>query len=279
MIYFSPRKWLAVLVDRISIRPDSKHTLTRCPIPPLTQVFGLFLLTSAHLLLGQTQDLPTSIVGKWTGRLPESVGSLKVVLHVEGEKGSLRASLDSPDQNTQGIPIDSITYQEGASAQDNVFFTSKKINANFTGRYFPEEKEIRGLFTQNNVALQLNLKPVEVLESKIPKALGFFLGNQLPSDFRSSGGEGALNLHLINRSSDFVCLGLINRDGNLVHGWADGKPGQPVFYVSPGGRTHPDFPYKLTVGDAFVILTLTGKIVGYGKPVEAGTFDLVLEGY
>jgi len=49
------------------------------------------------------------IVGDWQGVLPAGDGALRIVLHVtKADDGSLKAKLDSPDQNIVGMPVDSI---------------------------------------------------------------------------------------------------------------------------------------------------------------------------
>ena len=103
-------------------------------------------------------DKKSPIVGSWSGNLPETVGKLKVVLHVASSESGLSAKMDSPDQNAFGIPVSSISHDTNVTDKDNVAFKVDFLNASFSGRFLEKENEIQGVFTQNGASFPLNLK-------------------------------------------------------------------------------------------------------------------------
>jgi hypothetical protein len=67
-------------------------------------VFAVLAMASACVAQGQ------DVVGDWQGTLETGMGNLRIVLHVtKSGDGSLKAILDSPDQNIAGMPVDSLT--------------------------------------------------------------------------------------------------------------------------------------------------------------------------
>lgn len=50
--------------------------------------------------------------GHWRGALTVQGTSLTLILHVTKTDNQLNATLDSPDQNVQGIPVTSITFKD-----------------------------------------------------------------------------------------------------------------------------------------------------------------------
>jgi len=108
-------------------------------------------------------------------------------------------------------------------------------------------------------------------------SLNFVYESELPEKFRSVQASGSTKVHLINRTDNYICLAIINSDGNLQHGWTDGNPGIPVFFVAPGKRTNPQNPYNPAVGQPFAILTASGEVIGYGQVTTQGEYDLTIE--
>ena len=140
-----------------------------------------------------------------------------------------------------------------------------------------EKKEISGSFFQRGMVSKITFQTLASAMAKIPSELNFRYGRTIPNDFRPSPEKGECKITLKNKTADYICLGLINSDGNLQYGWADGNAGMPVFYVSPNSQTNAQRPYSPSVGSAFVILTISGKVIGYGKPAKAGDYELVID--
>ena len=85
----------------------------------------LAIFVSAIISFATAQD----ITGDWQGPLTTGSGELRIVLHVtKGADGTLKATLDSPDQAVGGIPVDSITVDGG-----KVRFVASVIKGNFEG--------------------------------------------------------------------------------------------------------------------------------------------------
>jgi hypothetical protein len=213
-----------------------------------------------------------SMEGSWVGRLSEKIGNLKVILHIKPGASGPTATLDSPDQGGYGIPVSKISV-EG----NQLSFRIDPLELTYQGKLEAGKKEIQGIFVQRGISSELMLRPLGPLTAQIPAELAFQYSALAPKELRPSPGEGECRIHLINGTKDYLCLALIDADGNLRHGWADGKPGQPVFYVGPGSRTAADRPYVMAVGVPFVALTLNGRLVGHGKPSKTGEYDLKLE--
>jgi len=86
--------------------------------------FVLLVTTRMVLVSGQTPDKtvppkPTAagiqgIEGRWEGVLVHPAAKLRLVLKVSrGADGSLKAIMDSLDQNANDLPVDSIVFQNG----------------------------------------------------------------------------------------------------------------------------------------------------------------------
>ncbi|NBR69313.1 MAG: hypothetical protein EBT69_03925 [Verrucomicrobia bacterium] len=214
----------------------------------------------------------SGIYGDWVGRLSEGMGSLKLVIHIRREESGPVATMDSPDQNGYGCPVSKIAV-EG----ENLTFRIEPLDVTYEGKMDTPSGEIRGTFTQRGMKSPLVLKTMASQNAKNPSELNFTQGGNVPKDLRPSPGEGMCQIQIRNQTGHYVCMGWINSDGNLLHGWSNGEAGHTVSYVGPGCRTNPDFPYKSQVGSVFVILTMNGQILGFGKPSKPGSYDLILE--
>jgi hypothetical protein len=91
-----------------------------------------------------------AVAGDWAGVLQFPQGTLRLVLHVSGPDDDLRATVDSPDQNASGIPVDSI-----ARTGDTVAFRIDRLAVRFTGTLNGDT--IRGTFTQQGLDVPLSL--------------------------------------------------------------------------------------------------------------------------
>jgi len=215
----------------------------------------------------------TSMEGDWVGRLSEKIANLKIVIHIKkSPTGGVEGTFDSPDQGGYGLPITAITIKD-----DKLSFEIKRIDVTYNGQLNAEKNAISGNFVQHGITSELTFQSLASAMAKIPTELNFNYGRTIPNDFRPSLANEECKIALKNKTSEYICLGVINSDGNLLYGWADGNAGMPVFYVSPNSQTNAQKPYSLSVGSAFVILSISGKIIGYGKPAKAGNYELVIE--
>jgi hypothetical protein len=69
-------------------------------------------LILAALALLATLANAQDIAGDWQGTIKTGMGELRLVLHVaKNADGTLKALVDSPDQNAPRVPIDSMTLE------------------------------------------------------------------------------------------------------------------------------------------------------------------------
>lgn len=91
----------------------------------IKQFFVLTALAAASVAAAAAQD----ISGDWQGPLTTPMGELRLVLHVTKQAdGSYKGTMDSPDQNTSGAPLDVISL-EGSK----VHFTLNIAKGSFDG--------------------------------------------------------------------------------------------------------------------------------------------------
>ncbi|MGC2730661.1 MAG: hypothetical protein WA254_15825, partial [Candidatus Sulfotelmatobacter sp.] len=84
--------------------------------PSFALYLGLaFMLATSIVPRITAQDAPP-VVGEWTGTLnPGGQPKKHVVLHISAEQdGSLRGTIDYPDQDVSGVQITAITYRKSA---------------------------------------------------------------------------------------------------------------------------------------------------------------------
>jgi hypothetical protein len=87
--------------------------------------FAILVMTLATACVGQAQD----ITGDWQGTLTNDMGELRLVVHItKAADGTLKATMDSPDQAMAGAPLDTFTL-EGAK----VHFTLNVAKGIFDG--------------------------------------------------------------------------------------------------------------------------------------------------
>lgn len=93
---------------------------------------------------------PRAIEGEWKGQL----ANLRVVLHITADAdGTLRGTLDSPDQNATGLKADAVTL-EG----DSLHLDMSSIQARLDGVFDAAAKRISGMWRQGPAVLPLVLE-------------------------------------------------------------------------------------------------------------------------
>ena len=115
----------------------------------------LFLTFFTVLLLTVStaaQEAATQkIVGDWQGVLDAGAVKLRIVLHFKTQNNSLLGDMDSPDQGANGIPIDSVAFENST-----LKFVMSRLGASYEGTLKGEE--IIGNFSQGGAVLPLTLK-------------------------------------------------------------------------------------------------------------------------
>ena len=109
----------------------------------------LFSLLAFVALTCQAQIQPTTaLLGSWSGKLKVGSMSLTIVLHLEQADGSIKASLDSPDQGAKGIPAN----QEYLS-DDSVAVKVEMIGATYRAKL--KDGKLDGTFSQSGMKIPL----------------------------------------------------------------------------------------------------------------------------
>ena len=90
--------------------------------------------------------------------------------------------------------------------------------------------------------------------------------DKLPSGLKSVDKEGEVEVVFKNKSQDFITVFWVDSNGDILIGSTQ--------YIAPGNR---GYSGKTAVGRAHVIMTITGKILGYLVFEDAGKFELVIE--
>jgi hypothetical protein len=103
----------------------------------------VFVLMTSFLY---AQDL----TGEWSGSLQIQGTTLKVILHVSNVDGKYTATLDSPDQNANGIKVTTTTYE-----QPVVTFEIPSVGAIYVGDI--SGNRITGKWLQSGTAFFLEL--------------------------------------------------------------------------------------------------------------------------
>jgi uncharacterized protein len=102
----------------------------------------------------QAQDAPP-VVGEWTGTLnPGGQPKKHVVVHISAEQdGSLRGTIDYPDQDVSGVQITAITY-----SKSTLHFESTPGLCAYDGTLDKTASTITGVWKQGGTSLDLVLK-------------------------------------------------------------------------------------------------------------------------
>jgi hypothetical protein len=116
----------------------------------LTLVLGLGIVSA----LMMAADAPP-IVGGWEGTLdPGAQPKKRILVHISTTgDGTLRGTIDYPDQATSGILITAITYKE-----PTLHFESNPIQGFYDGTMNNDNSEITGTWKQGGATLSLILK-------------------------------------------------------------------------------------------------------------------------
>jgi hypothetical protein len=99
---------------------------------------------------------PSDIDGDWLGTLDTSMGRLRLALHIANPDQGLTATLDSLDQNANGIPVTSI-MRNGTSLK----FEMKAIGGNYEGTISTDLAGVTGTWTQLGKSFPLAFKRVK----------------------------------------------------------------------------------------------------------------------
>jgi hypothetical protein len=92
--------------------------------------------------------------GNWEGTLETPGGSLHLVIHFKNQPDkTVSATLDSPDQNSMGLPLTDVV-QKGSAIE----FQLRLVNGGYKGTLNKETTQLAGEWNQGGNSLPLTLK-------------------------------------------------------------------------------------------------------------------------
>lgn len=116
----------------------------------------------SFFLTGNTQN----VAGDWSGKLEVQGISLRIVFHIKSEGEKYSATMDSPDQGANGIPVVAVTFEKNTLKLD-----MSNIGAGFEGTVSEDYSNIDGVFKQggHDLPLVLTKTTKEEIKEMAPK--------------------------------------------------------------------------------------------------------------
>jgi pimeloyl-ACP methyl ester carboxylesterase len=99
---------------------------------------------------------PSDIDGDWLGTLDVNALKLRIIFHIINTADGLTATLDSPDQGANGLPVTSVIHTGFAIKME-----LKQIGGGFEGKLDKDLSTMEGIWTQGGGSLPLVLKRVK----------------------------------------------------------------------------------------------------------------------
>ena len=133
---------------------------------------SLAVLLGLVTLLAPARPLPAAdkptkgVEGFWEGTLKVGAIELRLIFTLERKPdGTLAGTLDSPDQGAKDIPIEEVTFQNGA-----VVVNVKKVGGVYEGKLSKDGQQIEGQWKQAGMTFPLVLKRIDKLpETRRPQ--------------------------------------------------------------------------------------------------------------
>lgn len=122
-------------------------------------IFVAFVMGLVAFATGQ------DITGDWNGKLSVNGAELRLVLHInKNADGTFKATLDSVDQGSNGIPVSAVTLKDS-----QLSLKVDAVNGSYEGKINAGASEIAGTWTQGR-ALELNFHRGAIASKTKPKA-------------------------------------------------------------------------------------------------------------
>ena len=125
--------------------------------------------------------------GNWEGNLEVMGQSLPIIIHIDYENESYSATMDSPKQGAKGIALDS-----KLNSPNELILSSTQLNLKYTLQYIDQEN-LDGRFMQNNMAFDLDLKPMKEEEVKIKNSIADYITREFIIDVGEHQIAGEIN--------------------------------------------------------------------------------------
>jgi hypothetical protein len=130
------------------------------PSPQINEGIRMKTLVCAWLvnLMAVIPASAQAVEGDWQGTLKTGPAELRLVVHLSrDEKGTLKATLDSPDQASNGFPVTAISL-----ADSTLRFEVPQIGGSYEGKVNAGATAITGTWRQAGSSLSLDLVRVVV---------------------------------------------------------------------------------------------------------------------
>ena len=116
-------------------------------------IAALILLLISFHGLSQDPELIEKIKGSWSGSMKVGSGELTLVINIStGEKDSLIATIDSPDQGVTGIATSKV-----AANRDSLIVRSKVLMGSYMGAFDENFSTLKGKWKQSGMTFPLDL--------------------------------------------------------------------------------------------------------------------------
>jgi len=182
----------------------------------------MFFLSA--ILIAATVAYSQDVTGDWQGSLNTGMAELRLVLHItKGGDGLLRATLDSVDQNANGIPVSSITVKDS-----KLNLGVEAVHGTYEGVVASDGDSIKGTWTQGSAL------PLEFKRSAAPIKTGHKAAK--PSDI-DGAWQGSLDTGTVKLR---VVFHVVNTEDGLtatMDSPDQGMKGLPATSVTRNGTT------------------------------------------
>lgn len=155
------------------------------------------------------------ITGKWFGSIDISGTKLNVAFNITKTGEIYSATMDSPDQGVEGIPITSVTFQA-----HTLKMSIENIGITYIGN-LNDKNEITGTFNQGNGSFVLNLSKNKKRKPQEPTTINYYT-EEVTFQNKKENFSLAGTLTLPNKEGKFPVVVLIsgsgaqNRDSELL---------------------------------------------------------------
>lgn len=215
----------------------------------MKKAIAIAVLFAAAVCVGQAQE----VTGDWQGDLPMGIGAIRIVLHItKGADGTYKATLDSPDQNIVGMPVDSFSIDGkklkfmSKTAGNGSYEGTVKNATTITGSW-AQPKKLQLDFTRMTTPIKLDHPPATPSDID-----GTWEGEASLPSLQDTPAKGKLHLIFhIKNTGDGLTATLDEPDMN-IKGWnvvAVIRKGSSIKIVAPevGGEVIGKLNKDLTI--------------------------------
>lgn len=103
-----------------------------------------------------------NVLGDWNGALEVQGMQLRLVFHITEDGEKLKATMDSPDQGANGIPVDKVTLDG-----NELTIEMPKMGIKYTSNLNEDGTEIDGTFNQGPMSLPLKMTREKVAKKEL----------------------------------------------------------------------------------------------------------------